>query len=84
MKRGTPSHCEAIRLSTAVLTHPARRSSFSRDRCPRKMIVARQSVYPSFKYDRYFSDLFSRAHSPPPSTGFSAYKAFPVPVTLYP
>ena len=57
-KRGTLSHCEAKRLSTAVLTHPARRSSFSRDRCPRNMIIARQSVYPSLKYDRYFSDLF--------------------------
>ena len=58
-------------------------SSYLR-RCPRKMIVARQSVYLSFKYDRYFSDLFSRAHSPTPSTEVSAYKAFPVPVTLYP
>ena len=62
----------------SCVTPPARRSSFfPRSQRPRKMIVARQSVYPLFKYDRYFSDLFSRAHSPPPSTGFFCLQGFP-------
>ena len=33
-------------------------------------------MYPSVKYDWYFSGLFSRAHSPPPSTGVFCLQGF--------
>ena len=40
------------------------------------MIVARQSAYPSFKYDRYFSDLFFTAQ-PPYKYGIFCLEGFP-------
>ena len=71
-------------LGTDMLTHPARRISYSETAAHARSCCRKKFQCPSFKYDSTFLTCLSRTHSPPSGTGFSAYKAFPAPAATCP
>ena len=63
---------------------PSRRISYSEAAAHARSCCRKKFQCPSFKYDSTFLTCLSRAHSPPPGTGVSAYTAFPAPAATCP